>query len=67
MNIDRAVMGFAGVMVLVGVLLGWQVSPYWYLLDVFVGLNLFQSSITGFCPAAMFLRMIGVKPGCAFN
>ena len=67
MNIDRAVMSFAGVMVLAGVLLGWQVSPYWYLLDVFVGLTLFQAGITGVCPAAMFFRMIGMKPGCAFN
>ena len=67
MNIDRAVMSFAGALVLVGLLLGWQVNQYWYLLPAFVGLNLFQAGITGFCPAAMILRMVGVKPGCAFN
>jgi hypothetical protein len=66
MTIDRAVMFFAGAMNLLGVVLGWQVSPYWFLLSAFVGANLIQASITGFCPAAMIFRAIGLKPGCAF-
>jgi hypothetical protein len=67
MSIDRAVMFFAGVMVLLGVVLGWQVSPYWYLLSGFVGLNLMQASITGFCPAAMVFKALGMKRGMAFE
>jgi hypothetical protein len=67
MSIDRAVMFFAGAMALLGVVLGWQVSPYWYLLSGFVGLNLMQASITGFCPAAMVFKALGMKRGWAFD
>lgn len=67
MTLDRAVLLFAGSMVLLSVALGYFVSPYWYLLTVFVGLNLVQSGFTGFCPAAMVFKMLGVKPGCAFT
>jgi hypothetical protein len=67
MTIDRAVMMFAGAMVLVSLALGFYVSSYWYLLTAFVGLNLMQASVTGFCPAAMFFRMLGLKPGVAFR
>jgi hypothetical protein len=41
-------------------------SPYWMWLTVFVGANLLQSSITGFCPAAKILKAVGVKSGSAF-
>ena len=42
MNVDRAVMAFAGMMILVSVLLAFYVSPYWLALTAFVGLNLLQ-------------------------
>ena len=67
MNVDRAVMAFAGVMILVSVLLALYVSPYWLALTAFVGLNLLQASITGFCPAAMIFSKLGLKSGCAFS
>ena len=67
MNIDRAVMAFAGLMVLASVALAHLVSPWWLLLTVFVGLNLLQASVTGFCPAAMLFGKLGVKSGCAFK
>ncbi len=67
MNLDRAVMGFAGVMILASVLLTWLASPYWLLLTAFVGLNMLQAAITGFCPAAMVFRKLGVRTGCAFS
>ena len=67
MNIDRAVLAFAGMMVLASVALVYFVSPWWLLLTAFVGLNLLQSSFTGFCPAAMLLRKFGLAPGCAFK
>ena len=67
MSIDRAVMFFAGALALLGVVLGWQVNSYWYLLSAFVGVNLMQSSITGFCPAAMIFKALGLRSGCAFE
>jgi hypothetical protein len=67
MNIDRAVMAFAGAMILVSVALSYLFSPWWLLLTAFVGLNLLQASITGFCPAAMLFRKLGLASGCAFR
>lgn len=67
MSIDRAVFGFAGIVVLLSAVLVWLVSPWWLLLTGFVGLNLLQSSITGWCPAAMVFKAFGARPGCAFQ
>ncbi|PSM16433.1 MULTISPECIES: YgaP family membrane protein [Nitratireductor] len=67
MTLDRIVMMFAGFMVLASLALGFYVSPYWYLLTAFVGLNLMQASLTGFCPAAMVFKKLGVKPGVSFK
>ena len=53
MNIDRAVLAFAGVMILLSLALAYLHSPYWLLLTAFAGLNMLQASVTGFCPAAM--------------
>lgn len=66
MNVDRAVFAFAGMMILVSLALAWFVSPYWLLLTAFVGVNLMQSAFTGFCPAAMIFRKLGLRGGCAF-
>ena len=67
MSLDRAVMMFAGFMVLLSLWLGLYVSPYWHLLTVFVGLNLMQASVTGFCPAAILFKKLGLRPGEAFR
>lgn len=68
MNLDRAVMAFAGLMILVSLMLAHFVSAWWLLLTAFVGLNLIQASITGFCPAAIVMRKLGVRGGgCAFK
>jgi len=67
MTLDRAVMMFAGFMVLISLALGFYVSPWWFLLNAFVGLNLIQASVTGFCPAAIVFRKLGVKSGTAFE
>lgn len=66
MTLDRAVLAFAGSVLLVSLLLTYFVSPYFVWLSAFVGFNLIQSSITGFCPAAIILRKLGIKPGTAF-
>lgn len=67
MNIDRAVLAFAGCVVLVSVALAHWVSPYWLLLTVFAGLNMLQASFTGFCPAAMVFKKLGCRSGEAFR
>lgn len=67
MNIDRVVFAFAGVMILLSLVLGYTLSPYWLLLAAFVGLNMLQAAFTGFCPLAMILRKLGVAPGAAFR
>jgi hypothetical protein len=67
MNIDRAVVAFAGIMILLSLLLGIYVSPYWFWFTAFVGANLLQSAFTGFCPIAILLHKLGVKPGAAFR
>jgi hypothetical protein len=67
MNIDRAVMAFAGLMVLLSAVLAHLLSPWWLLLTLFVGLNLLQASVTGFCPAAMLFARLGLRPGPAFR
>jgi hypothetical protein len=66
MNVDKAVLVFAGIVVLTGLALGTWVSPAWYLLSAFAGLNMLQAGFTGLCPAAMIFRRLGLKPGEAF-
>ena len=67
MSIDRAVLAFAGIMVLVSAVLTWVFSPWWLLLTVFVGANMVQASLTRFCPAAKIFKALGAKPGAAFR
>jgi hypothetical protein len=67
MNLDRAVMAFAGVMILISAVLVYFVSPWWLLLTAFVGLNLLQASFTGFCPVAILFRKLGIANGHAFQ
>jgi len=66
MTIDRFVLAFAGAMILLSLLLGIFVHQNWFWLTAFVGANLLQSSFTGLCPLAVFLRKLGVRPGAAF-
>ena len=63
MSLDRAIMAFAGVMILVSILLTKFVHPNWFWLTVFIGANLFQSAFTGFCPAAIVMRKLGIGRG----
>ena len=63
MNLDRAVMAFAGVMILISVALVYFVSPWWLLFTGFVGVNLLQASFTGFCPAAILFKRLGIAGG----
>lgn len=66
MTLDRIVLAFAGIMILLSVALTVYVSPYFVWLTVFIGFNMLQSAFTGFCPAAIIFRKLGAKQGCAF-
>lgn len=67
MTLDRAVLAFAGVMIILSVLLTMFVHPLWVWFTVFIGANMLQSAFTGFCPAAMIFKVLGIKEGCAFK
>jgi len=67
MSIERIILGFAGTMVLLSLLLSLVHSPYWLWFTAFVGANLLQSAFTGFCPMAIILSKVGIKPGPAFG
>ena len=67
MSIDRAVLAFAGAVILISLALSQVHSAYWLWLTAFVGANLLQSSFTGFCPLAKILKAAGMRPGQAFH
>jgi hypothetical protein len=61
MNVERFLRMIAGFFVLLSVALGYWVNPYWLLFTAFVGLNLFHSAFTNWCPMMTILRKAGVK------
>ncbi|GAB2453665.1 DUF2892 domain-containing protein [Nocardioides hungaricus] len=65
MNIDRVVLALAGTLTLTSAILAGLISPWWLLLAGFVGANQLQASLTGWCPAAIIARRLGVPRGCA--
>jgi hypothetical protein len=66
MTIDRVILAVAGSFILISLLLAHYHSEYWLWFTAFVGANMLQSAFTGFCPMAMILKKLGVKPGSAF-
>ena len=66
MNIDKAVFRFAGVVVLLSLVLAHWHSTNWLWLTAFVGANMLQASFSGFCPLAKILAGLGMKSGAAF-
>ena len=61
MNLHAWLRLIAGAFIMLSVFLGYAVSPWFYLFTAFVGLNLFQSALTGWCPLMTFLRKAGVR------
>ena len=61
MTVEAALRAIAGLFVMVSLALGWFVHPYWFLFTAFVGLNLFQSAFSGWCPMMTILRKAGLK------
>jgi hypothetical protein len=60
MKMENAIRILAGTMILISIALTHWVSEWWLLLGVFVGVNLIQSALTGFCPAEIILGKLGV-------
>lgn len=60
MTVERGLRLMAGVVILLSMALAHYVSPYWYYLTAFVGLNLLQSAFTNWCPAMVILRKLGL-------
>lgn len=60
-SVERGVAAFAGIMVLASVALTYWVHPGFVWLTIFVGANLFQQAFTGFCPAAVVMRRLGMR------
>ena len=61
MTVERALRLIAGVFVAASVLLGMFVHPYYYWFTAFVGLNLFQSAFSNWCPMMAILRKAGLE------
>ena len=61
MTVERGLRLMAGTFILISLGLGYWISPYWYLFTAFVGLNLFQSGLTNWCPAMFVLRKLGLR------
>lgn len=61
MTIERYLRLIAGAFVIASLALGYWISPYWYLFTAFVGLNLFQSGFSNWCPMISILRRLGVR------
>jgi hypothetical protein len=66
-TVDQAVFRFAGVVVLLAVILAQTVNPAWIWLAAFAGANLLQASFTKFCPAAFVFKKMGLKAGTHFG
>ena len=65
MNVERYLRLVAGFFVMLSVALGYWVNPTWFLFTAFVGLNLFQSAFSDWCPMMTILRKLGVRSGSA--
>jgi hypothetical protein len=61
MTVERGLRLMAGAFILISLGLGHWLSTYWYLFTAFVGLNLFQSGLTNWCPAMFVLRKLGLR------
>ena len=58
MSVEHMIRILAGTLILASLVLGLTISPYWFILTGFVGLNLVQSAFTKFCPAEMILKKV---------
>lgn len=66
-TVEQAVLALGGALVLLSVALTLVFGPYWLILTALVGANLVQAAFTGFCPAALVLKRMGLKTGAVFR
>lgn len=67
MNSNRMVLAVAGTFIITTVTLGLWIHPNWLYFTAFIGLMLFQSAFTGFCPMNILFRKLGITPGPMFT
>ncbi|MHB9129641.1 MAG: YgaP family membrane protein [Armatimonadota bacterium] len=67
MTIERTLRLIAGILLLVSLLMAHYHHPNWLWFSAFIGLNLFQSGLTNWCPMMAILQKAGVKGGCGSN
>ena len=63
MSVERIVVAFSGIVILLSLALAYFVDPYWLALAAIIGLNLSQSAFTGYCPVAYVLKKAGMSSG----
>jgi len=61
MTVNRYLRAIAGALTMATVALGYYVHPGWFFFTAFVGLNLFQSAFSNWCPMITFLKKLGAK------
>lgn len=61
MTLENSIRMMAGLLILLSLVLYYYISPNWLFLTAFVGLNLFQSSVTKFCPAEIIFKKLFFK------
>jgi hypothetical protein len=67
MTVERLMLAVAGSLIVLSILLGNLVHPYWYALGAFLGADLAQAAITGYSPIAALLRKVGLRCGTVFG
>ena len=60
MTVSKMLHVIAGLFILISLALAHFVSPNWLWFTAFVGANLFQSGLTGFCPMVTILKKAGL-------
>jgi hypothetical protein len=63
MSVERVVVAFSGIVILISLALAYFVNPNWLAFAAIIGLNLAQSAFTGFCPFTYVLKAVGMSPG----
>ncbi|PJB83300.1 MAG: DUF2892 domain-containing protein [Acidobacteria bacterium CG_4_9_14_3_um_filter_49_7] len=61
MTVNQGLRALAGIVIMASAILAYFISPYWLILNGFVGLNLLQSAFTDWCPAMVMFRKMGLK------
>lgn len=61
MTVNQGLRAVAGMFIMISVALGVWVNPWWFAFTAFVGLNLFQSAFSNWCPMMAILKKAGLR------